>query len=81
MDRGALAVYGPGDLVRHHSHGDDAASMLEQSRLEQQLVGDGWSLEQMTTERRSGADRRHRVRGDDRRRSLRVIDQHSTDTP
>jgi hypothetical protein len=43
--------------------------------LEQQLVRDGWSLEQMTTERRSGADRRMAARSD-RRRDLRLITHH-----
>jgi hypothetical protein len=80
MDRGSLAVYGPGDLFRHHSHDDDAVAMLEQSVLEQQLVRDGWSLERMTTERRSGADRRKQVRAHDRRRGLRLVTQHSTFT-
>jgi hypothetical protein len=81
MHRGSLAVYGPGGLVRYHSHDDDAAAMLEQSLVEQQLVRDGWSLERMTTERRSGADRRTRVRGNDRRRGLRLVNENSTDTP
>lgn len=80
MDRGSLAVYGPGDLFRHHSHDDDAVAMLEQAVLEQHLVRDGWSLERMTTERRSGTDRRMQVRAHDRRRGLRLVNQHSTFT-
>ncbi len=72
MDGGSLAVYGPGDLFRRHLYGDVAAATLEHSSIEQQLVRDGWSLERMTTERRSGADRRKSVRPD-RRRALRLI--------
>lgn len=74
MDGGSLAVYGPGDLFRHERYGDDAAATLAHSTLEQQLVGDGWSLERMTTERRTGSDRRRTVRAD-RRRGLRLISQ------
>jgi hypothetical protein len=77
MDRGSLGVYGPGDLVRHHCCYDDAAAVLEHSTLEQQLVRDGWSLEQLTTERRSGADRRTTARGD-RRRGLRLVNHHAS---
>jgi hypothetical protein len=72
MDGGSLAVYGPGDLFRNQRYDDDAAATLEHSILEQQLVGDGWSLERMTTERRTGDDRRKTVRTD-RRRGLRLI--------
>jgi hypothetical protein len=72
MDGGSLAVYGPGELFRHQHYGDDAAATLEHSALEQELVGDGWSLERMTTERRTSGDRRKTVRAD-RRRGLRLI--------
>ena len=72
MDGGSLAVYGPGELFRHQRYNDDAAATLEHSALEQQLVGDGWSLERMTTERRTNSDRRKSVRAD-RRRGLRLI--------
>jgi hypothetical protein len=72
MDGGSLAVYGPGDLFRHQRYDDDVSATLEHSILEQQLVGDGWSLERMTTERRTGNDRRKTVRAD-RRRGLRLI--------
>jgi hypothetical protein len=74
MDGGSLAVYGPGELFRRQHYGDDAAATLEHSTLEQQLVGEGWSLERMTTERRTGSERRTTVRAD-RRRGLRLISQ------
>jgi hypothetical protein len=76
MDGGSLAVYGPGELFRHQHYDDDAAATLEHSTLEHQLVGDGWSLERMTTERRTGGDHRKAVRRD-RRRGLRLISQGS----
>jgi hypothetical protein len=73
MDDGSLCTYGPGALFRRHECGDVAAATLEHSRMEQELVHDGWSLEQMTTERRSGLERRHATRGSDRRRSLKLV--------
>jgi hypothetical protein len=76
MDGGSLAVYGPGDLFRRHDYHDDAAAVLEHSVHEQQLVRDGWWLERMTTERRSGSDRRKTARTD-RRRGLRLVSQQS----
>jgi hypothetical protein len=79
MDGGSLAVYGPGDRYRHHIYDDRAAAMLEHASLEQQLVRDGWSLERMTTERRSGSDRRKTVRSD-RRRGLRLVQQPAAGT-
>ncbi len=79
MAGGSLAVYGPGTLFRRHSYDDDAAAMLEHSTLEQQLVRDGWSLERMTTERRSGADRRKAGRSD-RRPGLRLVKHRATGT-
>ena len=76
MDGGSLSVYGPGELFCHQHYDDDAAATLEHSTLEQQLVREGWSLERMTTERRSGNDRRRTVRAD-RRRGLRLISPDS----
>jgi hypothetical protein len=74
MDGGSLTVYGPGDLFSLHAYDDRAAAMLEHGNVEQQLVRDGWSLERMTTERRSGSDRRKVARAD-RRRGLRLVEQ------
>jgi hypothetical protein len=72
MDGGSLAVYGPGELVRHQHYDDDAAATVDHSILEQQLVRDGWSLERLTTERRTAGNRRKTARAD-RRRGLRLI--------
>lgn len=68
LRNGSLAIYGPGDRFRRADFDDTVTAMLELSRLEQDLVSDRWSLEQMTTERRSGRDRRAGTRGGDRRR-------------
>jgi hypothetical protein len=70
---GTLAVYGPGDLGSRHEYADSVAAMLEHSALEKDLVADGWSLEQMTTERRSGVERRSTPRATERRRALRLV--------
>jgi hypothetical protein len=68
LQDGTITVYGPGEQCRRLQFTDNVDAMLELSRLEQDLVHDGWSLEQMTTERRSGQDRRTASRGSDRRR-------------
>jgi len=79
MSGGSLTIQGPGAECRQQIYDDVAAAMFEQSSLEHQLVRDGWSLERMTTERRSGADRRASVRTE-RRRGLRLVDRHATTT-
>jgi len=79
MERGSIAVYGPGTSFRRHDYEDAAAATLEHSTLEQELVRDGWSLEQMTTERRSGRERRGIV-ATERRRGLRLVGQPATDS-
>jgi hypothetical protein len=73
MEAGRLAVFGPGDRFHYVEFDDAVAALLEHSHIEQQLVRDGWSLEQMTTERRTGDDRRAQPRGPDRRRGLRLV--------
>lgn len=70
---GSISVAGPGQLRRQQECGDNCAAMLEHSSLERELVRNGWSLEQMTTERRSGGERRTGTRGNDRRRGLRLV--------
>jgi hypothetical protein len=68
-----LTIYGPGDLQTRHEYADSITAMLEHSAFEKDLVADGWSLEQLTTERRSGIERRSTARGADRRRDLRLV--------
>lgn len=70
---GSITIAGPGQLLRRQEYGDNCAAMLEHSSLEHELVRHGWSLEQMTTERRSGQERRAGTRGTDRRRGLRLV--------
>jgi hypothetical protein len=77
MEDASLAVYGPGELFRQHDYEDVVAATLAHSTLEQELVRDGWSLEQMTTERRSRSERRTQTRGD-RRRGLRLVRKPAT---
>jgi hypothetical protein len=71
VDNGSIAVFGPGDDYRRHEYADTMTAMLEHATIEQELVRDGWSLEQMTTERRSGHDRRKG--GPRERRRLRLV--------
>jgi hypothetical protein len=78
MEKGSLTVYGPGASVHRDEYTDAAAAILEHSILEQELVRDGWSLERMTTERRSGRERRGTI-AIDRRRGLRLVGQPATD--
>ena len=72
VDRGSIAVFGPGEDFRRHEFADTMTAMLEHAAIEQQLVSDGWSLEQMTTERRSGDDRRQSGPSE-RRRGFRLV--------
>lgn len=52
IDGTAVAVYGPGGRVNHSRLGDEMDATLHQAAVEQSLVHDGWTLEQLTTERR-----------------------------
>ena len=72
VDKGSIAVFGPGDDFRRHEFADTMTAMLEHASIEQELVREGWSLEQMTTERRSGRDRRQGAPRE-RRRGLRLV--------
>jgi len=73
VEDGSIDIAGPGAQRRRHECADDCDALLEHSALEQQLVRDGWSLERMITERRSGRERRSNTRGQDRRRGLRLV--------
>jgi hypothetical protein len=73
-DGGNVAVYGPGPHFSHSRFPDEMDAVLHHAALEDALVRQGWTLEELTTERRSGADRRVSSRGRDRRRShLRLV--------
>jgi hypothetical protein len=64
-----LHVYGPGEQATAHQFGDAAALSRFQESLERNLLASGFHL-QARAERRSGHDRRSRVRPStrDRRR-------------
>lgn len=51
----SLAVYGPGRRVSHSQFGEEMDATLQQAAVERSLVRQGWTLEQLTTERR-GSD-------------------------
>jgi hypothetical protein len=53
IDGTSVAVYGPGIGVDPRTFGDDMDATLYQAELERALVVNGWTLEQLTTERRS----------------------------
>lgn len=69
IDGTAVAVYGPGGRFNHSRFGDEMDATLHQAAVEQALVHDGWSLEQLTTERRVTSA----PRGVERRSSLRLV--------
>lgn len=53
IDGGEVTVYGPSGRFSHLRFGEELEATLHQAAVEQTLVLDGWTLEQMTTERRS----------------------------
>jgi hypothetical protein len=52
IDGPSCAVYGPGSRFNHSRFGEEMDATLHQAAVEQSLVHDGWTLEQLTTERR-----------------------------
>jgi hypothetical protein len=74
LHQGSVAIYGPGGAFSRQEHADVVAATMALSALECELVRDGWSLEQLTTERRSGGERRGEPREGERRRALRLVD-------
>ena len=52
IDGTAVALHGPGGRFSHSRLGDEMDATLYQAAVEQSLVQDGWTLEQLTTERR-----------------------------
>jgi hypothetical protein len=49
----SVAVYGPGSRFRQSRFGEELDAALHQAEVEHALVLNGWTLEQLTTERRS----------------------------
>jgi hypothetical protein len=68
-----VEVFGPGADFSRSQFNDEMDAVLHHTAVEDALVRAGWTLERMTTERRSGADRRAATRGDRRRKPLRLV--------
>jgi len=66
-------VYGPGALVRHRTFGEAMDATLHQADVEQALVLDGWTLEQLTTERRSAGRETSTSTRPERISTLRIV--------
>lgn len=62
-----VAIAGPGGTRSVLRFATEAELQEFQASHEQQLIEDGWHLAGTNIERRSGADRRSRTRGQDRR--------------
>jgi hypothetical protein len=73
-DEASIAIYGPGRRFSHSRFGNDVEAALHQAAVEQALVHSGWSLERLTTERRSPHRQRILPREAERRSSsLRLV--------
>lgn len=72
IDGTTVAVYGPGSRFSHSRFGEELDAALHQAAVEQTLVLDGWSLEDLTTERRLTVASR-KPRGAERRQPLRLV--------
>jgi hypothetical protein len=66
--RARLLIYGPGNSQATHEFPNVVACTTREAEIEQEMVAEGFILEQFT-DRRSGIDRRSTPRGEpDRRR-------------
>lgn len=71
VDGPSLAVYGPGRRVSHSQFGEVMDATVQQAAVERSLVRQGWSLEQLTTERR--ASQTSAPPAVERRRTFRIV--------
>ena len=71
IDGSEVTVYGPVDRLSHSRFGAPLDATLHQAALEQALILDGWTLEQMTTARRAARAADAPTQG--RRRALRMV--------
>jgi hypothetical protein len=71
IDGTSVGVYGPGNRVSHCTFSEEMDATLHQADVEQALILDGWTLEQLTTERRVG--RPHTASPQPDRRNLRLV--------
>ena len=68
-----LLVLGPGADSSVHESADAIDCVTYQSQIERALVSEGYQLASFVTgDRRSGTERRHNSRGNDRRRELQL---------
>jgi hypothetical protein len=73
LDGVAVGVYGPGALVSRRTFGEEMDATLHQADVEQALVRDGWTLEQLTTERRSADREASTTARPERTSTLRIV--------
>ena len=71
IDGTAVGIYGPGNRVSHCTFSEEMDATLHQADVEQGLILDGWTLEQLTTERR--AAQHQRAPSQPERRNLRLV--------
>jgi hypothetical protein len=73
IEGASVEVYGPGTVVSRRTFGADMDATLHQADVEQGLVMDGWTLEQLTTERRSAYPEPPTATRSERRSTLRIV--------
>jgi hypothetical protein len=71
IDGTSVDVHGPGNRVSRSTFSEEMDATLHQADLEQALVLGGWTLEQLTTERRAGGPQAAPDRPE--RRNLRLV--------
>lgn len=74
IDGASVAVYGPGPRFSQSHFREEMDATLHQADVEQSLVLDGWTLEQLTTERR--VPQAQLPKGADRRGGIRLVRDH-----
>jgi hypothetical protein len=73
IEGASVGVYGPGTQVSRRSFGAEMDATLHQADVEQGLVMEGWTLEQLTTERRSADPEASTGTRSERRSTLRIV--------
>jgi hypothetical protein len=68
-----VGVYGPGALVSRRTFDEAMDATLHQADVEQALVLDGWTLEQLITERRLADRRASTTTRPERSSTLRIV--------
>ena len=73
IEGASVDVYGPGTLVSRRTFGAEMDATLHQADVEQGLVMNGWTLEQLTTERRAAYPAPSTATRFERRSTLRIV--------